>query len=113
NLRPTLVAVLLGLAVIAGGCAASSDPDNWADAEAEGNVRQNFLRSCNEANVEGGDLTEEQIPDYCECSYAEMVEFFSDDFQGFKDLESDLRNDPEAVPIEVKALFEQCIASLG
>ena len=107
------MAGVLALAVLAGGCSSSSDPDDWAQAEEEGNVRQNFMRSCVEANVEGSDFTDQQATDYCECAYAEMTEYFADDFGGFKDLERDLRNDPEDIPTEVERLFEQCAANIG
>lgn len=113
DLRSVFVVGILALAVIAAGCSSSSDPDDWAQAEAEGNVRQNFMRSCTEANVEGSDFTDQQATDYCECAYSEMMEHFADDFAGFKDLESDLRNDPTAIPIEVERLFEQCAANVG
>ena len=111
--RSALGAGVLGLALIAGGCSSSSDPDTWAEAKEEGNVRQNFQRACTEANLEGGNLTDDQVSDYCGCAYEEMLEHFSDDFEGFKDLEKELRNDPTAVPIEIERLFEQCAANVG
>ena len=103
----------LAFALMLSGCAQSSDPPSWAEAEEKGDkIRFNFLGACEEANTgDDGD-----VPSYCECSYTEVREFYADDFQGFKDAESELRSSPEAVddpgviPVAVVTALEGCAA---
>ena len=96
KLRSSLVAGFLAMALVVTGCSSSTDPDTWEDAEANGDkVRLNFLASCQEANSGAG--SDADVPSYCECSYDELREWYSDDFQAFRDAESELRDDPEAI----------------
>ena len=127
--RPlVLIALLLSLVVFATSCGASNDPETWAEAEADGNLRPNFIRACTEANADGGDLQFDsaQAEAYCECAFTEIVEYYggqfdadlaiSDvagavqgrDFEAFKDFESDLRSDPESIPADIAAFLTGC-----
>ena len=129
--RPlVLIALLLSLVVFATSCGASNDPETWAEADADGNLRTNFIRACTEANADGGDLDldETQAAAYCECAFLEIVEIFGgefvngttivdvadavegQDFQAFKDFESGLRSNPEDIPAEVEAVLNLCVS---
>ena len=129
--RPlVIVALLLCLVVFAASCGASNDPETWAEADADGNLRANFIRACTEANEEGGDLEFDgvQAAAYCECAFVEIVEIFGgefgegttivdvaeavegQDFRAFKDYESGLRSDPEDIPAEVEAVLNGCVS---
>ncbi len=122
--RIVLVVILLAVALVGAACG-SNDPGNWEEAGDDGNLYENFQKACNEANVESGDseLTDEQRALYCECAFAELVEYYGGevmengqitdvvgaiegrDFEAFKDLESDLRSDPEDIPSDIEAML--------
>jgi hypothetical protein len=113
SFRSTFVAGLVGMALLAAACSTSTDPGTWEEAEANGDkVRLNFDESCQEANLEA--VSSGDVPAYCECSYGVIREFYADDFQAFRDAESELRSNPEAIndntviPAELKALLEEC-----
>ena len=132
--RPLVIlALLLSVIVLAGACGSSNDPQTWAEAEEDGNLRENFARACRDANGEPGaevEFTDAQIDAYCECAFVEIVEYYggelvdgrlSDvdvsqlagsaaerDFEAFRDLESTLRDDPTAIPAEVEAFLNGC-----
>jgi hypothetical protein len=96
NFRLVFLVGVLGLALLLSGCSSSNDPTTWEEAEADGDkVRLNFVVSCEAANSNASD--DGDVQSYCECSYDELREFYSDDFQAFVDAESELRNDPEAI----------------
>lgn len=110
----------VGLALV--GCSQSSDPDTWESAEEDleegeiSTVEDNFRTSCEEAN-EGG---RGDVPDYCECSYDALREFYDSDgrtLEDFTEAESQLREDPEAIrnasviPAAVITLLEDCAAT--
>ena len=111
--RPlTVFILLLSVLVFAGACGSSNDPQSWAEAEEDGNLRPNFIRACTDANADEGavDLTDAQLEAYCECAFVEIVEYFGGeidgdnklvdvadaiagrDFEAFRQLESDLRD---------------------
>ena len=95
NRRTASLFGLLLLALVAVGCAQSSDPTTWEEALDEENVEQNFLNACVEAddgNTEAGALN-----DYCACSFAELQETFADDFGRFDAVDDALRSTPEAI----------------
>ena len=121
--------MLLSVIVLAGACGSSNDPQTWAEAEEDGRLRENFTTACVEANGEEGaavEFTDTQIAAYCECAFAEIVEYFGGsidgdnqlvdvadavagrDFAAFKDLESDLRNDPTQIPADIEAFLTGC-----
>lgn len=128
--RPLVIlALLLSVIVLASACGASNDPETWAEAEEDGNLRPNFIRACTEANGEDGAdvaFTDDQIEAYCECAFVEIVEYFggsidgdnqlSDvagaaagrDFEAFRDLESELRSDPTQIPADIEAFLNGC-----
>ena len=128
--RPlTIVVLLLSVILLAGACGSSNDPQTWAEAEEDGNLRPNFIRACTDANGEEGaevEFTDEQIAAYCECAFVEIVEYFGGsingdnqltdvadavagrDFEAFKTLESDLRDDPSKIPADVEAMLGLC-----
>ena len=118
--------MLFSVLVFASACGSSNDPQSWAEAEDDGNLRPNFIRACTEANTDGAEieLTADQIAAYCECAFVEIVEYFggeidgsnrlSDaaaaadsgrDFAAFKELESTLRDNPEDIPADIRALL--------
>ncbi len=127
----SLLLVVLALVVFAGACSQSNTPETWGEAEEDGTLRENFIRACLEANEDGGEqqFSETQANTYCTCSFEEIVEYFggeigpdnriSDvanavegrDFEAFKDLESDLRGDPESIPIDIQRMLEGCAAA--
>lgn len=94
--RSAFVASLFSFTLVLAGCAQSSDPGSWEEAEEQGDkIRSNFLAACEEANERASG--EGDVPSYCDCSYLEVREFYADDFQGFKDAESELRSNPETI----------------
>lgn len=118
--------MLFSVLVFASACGSSNDPQSWAEAEDDGNLRPNFIRACTEANTDGAEieLTADQIPAYCECAFVEIVEYFGGeidgsnrltdaaaaadsgrDFAAFKELESTLRDNPEDIPADIRALL--------
>lgn len=122
----TIFAMLFSVLVFASACGSSNDPQSWAEAEDDGNLRPNFIRACTEANTDGAEieLTADQIAAYCECAFVEIVEYFGGeidgsnrltdaavaadsgrDFVAFKELESTLRDNPEDIPADIRALL--------
>ncbi len=122
----TIFAMLFSVLVFASACGSSNDPQSWAEAEDDGNLRPNFIRACTEANTDGAEieLTADQIAAYCECAFIEIVEYFGGeidgsnrltdaaaaadsgrDFAAFKELESTLRDNPEDIPADIRALL--------
>lgn len=122
----TIFAVLFSVLALASACGSSNDPQSWAEAEDDGNLRPNFIRACTEANTDGAEveLTADQIAAYCECAFVEIVEYFGGeidgsnrltdaavaadsgrDFAAFKELESTLRDNPEDIPADIRALL--------
>ena len=117
--------MLFSVLVFASACGSSNDPQSWAEAEDDGNLRPNFIRACTEANTDGAEieLTADQIAAYCECAFGEIVEYFGGeidgskltdaavaadsgrDFAAFKELESTLRDNPEDIPADIRALL--------
>ena len=122
----TIFAMLFSVLVFASACGSSNDPQSWAEAEDDGNLRPNFIRACAEANTDGAEieLTADQIAAYCECAFVEIVEYFGGeidgsnrltdaavaadsgrDFAAFKELESTLRDNPEDIPADIRAML--------
>ncbi|MEO0494658.1 MAG: hypothetical protein AAF081_14705 [Actinomycetota bacterium] len=121
----TIFAMLFSVLVFASACGSSNDPQSWAEAEEDGNLRPNFIRACTEANTDGADIdfTDDEIAVYCECAFVEIVEYFGGeidgsnrlvdvadavvgrDFEAFKDLESSLRDNPEDIPADIRAML--------
>ena len=126
--RPlTIIVLLLSVVLFAGACGDSNDPESWADGG--DNIRDNFNRACEEANAEDGAdrafSDPQQLANYCECAFSEIVEYYGGtisgdkfedvagavvgrDFQAFKDLESELRNDPASIPADIEAMLNGC-----
>ncbi len=100
--------VVISLVLFASGCAANNDPANWAEAEADGTLEENFMRSCTTAN-EGGGLNVSQAVSYCECAFEGLAQRYADDFDEFKDAEKRLRNDPEDIDPGIRELFSRCL----
>ena len=101
--------VVIALVLFTSGCAANNDPSNWEEAEADGTLEENFMRSCRTAN-EGGGLNASQAVSYCECAFEGLAERYADDFGGFRDAERRLRNDPQDIDPAVRARFEDCLS---
>lgn len=99
---------LVCVVLLASGCASSNDPSTWEEARADGTLEENFLRSCSEANA-GGDLTEAQITEYCECAFGGLSDHFADSLSSFTDAERRLRSDPQDIDPEVRALLLGCV----
>jgi hypothetical protein len=116
--------MLFSVLVFASACGSSNDPQSWDEAEDDGNLRPNFIRACMEANTDDGELTADQLAAYCECAFVEIVEYFGGeidgsnrltdaavaadsgrDFAAFKELESTLRDNPEDIPADIRALL--------
>ncbi len=126
--RTSLLVILLSLGVFASACSSSNDPATWAEAEADGNLQPNFINACTEANADGGEVqfTSDQARIYCECAFGEIVEYFGGeikadsslddvanatigrDFEAFKQLEKNLRKDPQTIPADVEAMLTAC-----
>lgn len=95
NRHPASLLGLLLIALLAVGCAQSSDPDTWEEALAEKNVEQNFLNACVEADEGASDAA--ALDDYCACAFTELQETFADDFGRFDAVDDALRSTPEAI----------------
>jgi len=130
RIRPhsRLLLVILALVVFASACSQSNTPETWAAAQEDGNLRPNFIRACTEANEEGGEVefSATEAANYCGCAFEEIVEYFggaiapnsviSDvatavegrNFDAFKTLESDLRKNPEQIPVDIEAMLKGC-----
>ncbi len=126
--RLRILSIALASVVLAGACSQSNTPKTWEEAEADGSLRQNFSNACVEANTDGGDVefTDDQATDYCMCAFEEIVEYFGGEIQGdntiigvvgavegrnfdaFKDLESDLRSNPEEIPADIEGMLNGC-----
>jgi hypothetical protein len=96
NRRFSLLAIVLLLVVFATACSSSSDPETWAEALESGNVRDNFLVSCVDAD-DGATSDTASLDAYCGCSFDELQETFANDFGRFKAVDDALRNDPELI----------------
>ncbi len=103
------------MALLAAACGASTDPGTWEEAEADGDkVRLNFELSCEEANADSAG--DGDVPAFCDCSYGVIREFYADDFGAFKDAESELRSNPEAIndstviPTALRIQLDECAA---
>ena len=102
------------MALLAAACGASTDPGTWEEAEASDKVRLNFEQSCEEANADAAG--DGDVPAFCECSFGVIREFYADDFGAFKDAESELRSNPEAIndsaviPIALRIMLDECAA---
>ncbi|MEM9467053.1 MAG: hypothetical protein AAGA90_16900 [Actinomycetota bacterium] len=128
--RPLVILTLLvSVMVLAGACGSSNDPETWGEAQEDGRLRENFMAACVEANGEDGaavEFTDAQITNYCECAFVEIVEYFGGsinadnelvdvadavagrDFEAFRSLESDLRDDPTQIPADIEAFLNGC-----
>lgn len=102
-----LCVVAMSFVLFASGCAANNDPADWAEAEADGTLEENFMRSCRTAN-EGGGLDASEAASYCECSFKGLRQHYADDFDGFKDAEKRLRSDPEDIDQSIRTLLVSC-----
>ncbi len=118
---------MVALILLVGACSQGNDPASWSEAYEDGNLRDNYMKACIEAN-QGGEIefTESQRSKYCVCAFGRVVEYFggsvdandqlvdspSDsfgrDFEGFRELENSLRDDPEALPADLESLFRTC-----
>ena len=107
--RPRLwvIVVLVQLALLASSCGSSNNPTSWADAMEQRTLEENFMRSCQEANV-GGDLDLEQAAQYCTCAFQHLVDRYENDFDGFKEAESRLRSDPNDIDASLSGAFLSC-----
>lgn len=122
-----LVAVLTVLALGAAACGQSNDPASWSEAHQDGNLEENYMKACREANAGGEvEISVSQGADYCRCTFKATVEYYggvidadgrlSDDpaprvgrdFEAFRRLETDLRDDPEGIPADLEILFDAC-----
>ena len=122
--RIVLVVIVLVVALVGTACG-SNDPASWEEAGDDGNLYENFQNACSAANVEGGDieLTDAERAIYCECAFVELLEYYGGEVmengqitdvvdaiegrncEAFKDLESDLRSDPEDIPSDIEAML--------
>jgi len=110
NFRSASLAGLITLVLVLAGCSASSDPDNWVDADATGKIEENFLRAC-EAADDGKTSDANALADYCGCSYDDIRVEYTDDFEGFKTVNSGLGSDPESIPPNVRTIFDNCASA--
>ncbi len=126
-----LFLILLALVLFAGACSQSNTPSTWGEAEEDGTLRENFIRACLEANDDSGDVefSEAEASTYCTCAFEEIVEYYGGEFgadneisevagavegrnfDAFKDLESDLRKNPEEIPADVEGMLSGCATS--
>lgn len=109
NLRSASVAGLIALALVAGGCSSSSDPDTWVEADETGKIEENFIRACTEGDDGNSDAA--SLADYCGCAYDGLREDYADDFEGFLAVNSDLGSEPGAIPPNVRDVFDGCAAA--
>ena len=110
NFRTASVASIIALALFVAGCAASSDPNNWEQADEIGKIEENFKRACTEAD-DGATDDAGDLADYCQCSYDELREEFDADFEGFLAINSDLGSEPTAIPPNVRTIIDGCAST--
>jgi len=108
NLRSAVVAGLIAVALVVSGCSSSSDPDDWVEADETGKIEENFLRACTQAGE--GNTQPAELADYCGCSYDALRQEYADDFEGFVAVNSELGNEPTAIPPNVRAIYDGCAA---
>ena len=96
RVRVASVLGLLLIALVAVGCAQSSDPTTWEEALAEKNVENNFINACEEAD-EGTTADTVALADYCQCTFTELQETFSDDFERSDAVDNAVRSNPDAI----------------
>jgi hypothetical protein len=103
----TIFAMLFSVLVFASACGSSNDPQSWAEAEDDGNLRPNFIRACTEANTESAEieLNADQIDGSNQLTDAAAAADSGRDFAAFKELESTLRDNPEDIPADIRALL--------
>ena len=108
--RLALLIAVVALALTA--CGSSNDPATWDEAVADGTsdtdypVRNNFIDACETANTDEG-MSADQASSYCECTFEGLMTNL--DFEEFKQLDDDLRSDPESpLPDSVTEIFETC-----
>jgi len=109
RLRVPFAALALSLALVLAGCGSSNDPATWEEAEETGDVERNYLAACVKANTEAeGDdrMSDDEAERYCQCTFEEVREGMM--FEEFEQLDDDLRSDSEALPADVRAMFEGC-----
>ncbi|MEZ5165862.1 MAG: hypothetical protein R2695_04975 [Acidimicrobiales bacterium] len=94
--RVSLLVVAAALVLGLSGCAQSSDPTSWEQADEEGKVEENFLVSCVEAD-QGETADAKALDGYCGCVYAGVREAFADDFSAFTDVDAELRKQPDSI----------------
>jgi len=122
-----LVVVLTVLALGGTACGQSNDPASWSEAHEDGNLEENYMKACSEANAGGAvEFSDSQRAAYCRCSFRAAVEYYggvvdadgrlSDhpeprlgrDFEAFRQLENDLRDEPEDLPADLEVKFNDC-----
>jgi hypothetical protein len=64
------------------------------------------MEGCLESTSEDLSVTPET---YCECSYREIVDTIP--FEEFKEINSNLSDEPAALPAEMQAIVEECASS--
>ncbi len=110
NFRSAAVAGVFTMALVLAGCSSSSDPDTWEQADETGKVEENFIRACTEAD-DGATADVDALASYCQCSYDGLRKEYTDDFEGFVAINSDLGSEPTAVPPNVSAVILGCAST--
>lgn len=109
NLRSSGLAGLAVLTLVLAGCSQNSDPNTWDEADAVGEVENNFVSACTEADEGRSEVS--ALASYCGCAYDALRQEYDADFDGFVKLNRDLGNDPAAIPPNVSAIFTECAST--
>ena len=110
---PKRLSAVVVLVVVPAGCSQSNDPADWAEAEAQDGfpVQRNFIDACVKANADQDGMSAEEADSFCSCAFDEVHESLT--FEEFKQLDDDLRADPEDLPAAERAQFAGCVGSSG
>jgi len=97
--RMALLGAVLALLLLGGCTGRKPTPTDYGET-----TRTNFLLGCNEE----ADAAGVSKPDaYCKCSYTQIVKTIP--YDEFKEINSELSDDPAPLPKEMLEIRDQCI----
>jgi hypothetical protein len=97
--RTALIGAVLALLLLGGCTGRPPTPTDYGDT-----TRKNFMLGCTE-EAEGAGVSNPQ--DYCECSYTTIVKTIP--YDDFKEINSELSDDPAALPQKMLDIRDDCI----
>lgn len=97
--RSALAVGIITLGLLVSGCASSSDPGSWDEAEAQVDaagtfpIERNFNEACREANTGEGGFDATAARSYCRCAFMALHDNL--EFDEFDALDNGLRTNPD------------------